>query len=174
MKYTKFIILPLVIIMFGFTIGCERDDICPASTSTTPSLVIETYDNIITENKKSVFKLRIQGINNEAVLEGYNVVTKDEIILPLRTDTTATQYRLYKEYVFVNDSTPPEGNEDIITIRYKTEEVYVSKACGYKMVFKNISLTIEDDGDNWILSREAINDNQSVEDETATHFNIFH
>ena len=41
-------------------------------------------------------------------------------------------------------------------------------------IFKNVTLTIVQDGDNWMLSREPLTDNQSVEDETTTHFNISH
>ena len=67
-----------------------------------------------------------------------------------------------------------DGNEDIITINYSTEQVYVSRACGYKTIFKNVTLTINNDGDNWIQSKESINDNQSVEDEKAAHFKLFH
>ena len=50
----------------------------------------------------------------------------------------------------------------------------MSRACGYKTIFKNVTLTIEPDSDNWIKSRQPLNDNQSVEDEKETHFNIFH
>jgi hypothetical protein len=143
-------------------------------------LIIEFYDSANTENTKFVPLIRVQGVNNDAVLEGYNGVNKDELLLPLRTDTTATQYRLRKDYTNNNAGTPddpsddfPNGNEDIITINYTTEQVFVSRACGYKTVFKNISLTIEPDSNNWILSRQSVTDNQSVEDETAAHFYLF-
>lgn len=164
-----------------FVISCERDDICPASTPTTPKLIIEAYDAAVPENRKNIFGLRIQGIGNENVLEGYNIITEDDIVLPLRTDATTTQYSLRKDTTINNNGTPEdtsddffEGNEDIITITYTTEQVYVSRACGYKTIFNNVSFTIEPDGDNWILSRLATNDNQSVENETAAHFNIYH
>lgn len=171
-------IIPASIVM---TISCERDDICPDATPTTPSLILRAYDFSNQENRKNVFGLRIQGINNNDVLTGYNIVTTDSIVLPLRTDTIATQFKLHKEYTFDDNGTPEDtsddiygGNEDIITIKYATEQVFVSRACGYKTIFKNVTLTIVPDSNNWIKSRQSANDNQSVEDETAAHFNIYH
>lgn len=165
-------------ILFGIitilSMGCEPDDICPESTPTTPSLIIRFYDISIPENKKKVFKFRAQGVGNDNPLTDYNVVSTDSIVLPLKTIGNSTQYKLHKDYEFVDDATPPKGNEDIITINYSTEQVYVSRACGYKTIFKNVTLTIEPDDDNWIQSKESLTDNQSVEDETAAHFKLFH
>ena len=181
MKYFKFLFLLAIVLMIVISSSCERDDICPDATPTTPSLILRAYDFSNQENRKNIFGLRVQGINNNNVLTNYNIVTSDSIVLPLRTDTIATQYRLHKEYTFDDNNTPDDtsddiygGNEDIITVRYATEQVFVSRACGYKTIFKNVTLTIVQDGNNWILSRQSANDNQSVEDETAAHFNIYH
>jgi hypothetical protein len=173
-----------LLIIFLFTIGaiisCERDDICPAATPTTPKLIVQFYDRVDTETIKFVPQIRVQGVNNNNVLEGYNAVNVQKLELPLRTDTTATQYRLRRNYSNNNNGTPddpsddfPNGNEDIITIKYITEQVFVSRACGYKTIFKNVTLTIEPDSDNWIASRQSVTDNQSVEDETTAHFYLF-
>jgi len=168
----------LLAIFFGiittFSMGCEPDDICPESTPTTPNLIIRFYDISNQESKKNVFGLRVQGVGNDNPLTNYNVVNTDSIVLPLKTEGNSTAYALHKEYEYVDDVTPPKGNEDIITINYSTEQVYVSRACGYKTVFKNVTLTINNDSDNWIQSKESLNDNQSVEDETAAHFKLYH
>ncbi|ALJ03684.1 hypothetical protein APS56_00315 [Pseudalgibacter alginicilyticus] len=180
MKYLKSLSIAALFTIALFT-SCERDDICPASTPTTPRLIIEAYDAAVQENSKNIFGLVVLGVDNDEVLDGYSVVSTDELILPLRTDTTTTQYSLISGYSYDDNDTPDdtsddiiEGNEDIITISYTTEQVYVSRACGYKTIFNNVSFTIEDDGDNWILSRSALIDNQTIEDETAAHYNIFH
>ena len=55
---------------------------------------------------------------------------------------------------------------------YKFDTKVILKV--FKTIFKNVTLTIVQDGDNWMLSREPLTDNQSVEDETTTHFNISH
>tara|TARA_R110002049_G_scaffold309298_2_gene520498 strand:- start:20746 stop:21291 length:546 start_codon:yes stop_codon:yes gene_type:complete len=181
MKYLKPLLIATFFLVAFFVISCERDDICPESTQTTPKLVIQAYDAAVQENRKNIFGLRIQGIDNDNVLEGYNIITEDDLVLPLRTDATTTQYSLRKDTSINNNGTPEDasddffnGNEDIITITYTTEQVYVSRACGYKTIFNNVSLTIEPDSDNWILSRQTTSDNQTLENEQAALFNIYH
>jgi len=171
MKHYKILALFFGIITI-FSMGCDSDDICAASTPTTPNLIIRFYDILNQDSKKNVFNLKVQGIGNDNPLTEYNVVTTDSIVLPLKTNAATTQYSLHKEYSNVDGVI--DGNEDIITINYSTEQVYVSRACGYKTIFKNVTLTINNDGDNWIQSKESINDNQSVEDEKAAHFKLFH
>mgnify|MGYP001824857523 CR=1 FL=1 len=173
-------ILALLLLLLAFN-SCERDDICADTTQTTPSLIIRFYDISNQESNKNVFGLRVQGVGIDDVLEDYNVVTTDSIVLPLKTTETSTQFKLHQEYVYDNNGTPDDtsddiisGNEDIITIAYATEEIYVSRACGFKTVFKNVTVNVEDDGDKWIQIIQSVNDNQSVEDETAAHFKIFH
>jgi hypothetical protein len=101
--------------------------------------------------------------------------------LPLKTDANNTQFILVKEASIDDNGTPDDstddiiiGNYDTISINYSRTNIFVSRACGYKTIFENVTLTIVDDGDNWILSQQPLNPNQSVEDETTAHFNIFH
>ncbi|WP_141675453.1 DUF6452 family protein [Formosa haliotis] len=172
----------LVFIALCF-MGCERDDICSNETPTTPSLIIRFYDvtNPNTDVLKSVTNLRVQGVGNDEVLPGYNVVATDSIAIPLKTTDTITQYKLHEEYVVNDNGTPDDtsddyvtGNEDIITITYDREDVYVSRACGYKTVYRNVSINVEPDDDNWIQLVRSVNDNQSVEDENEEHFKLYH
>ncbi|MFG6686137.1 DUF6452 family protein [Mariniflexile sp. HNIBRBA6329] len=180
MKRTSLLLLLLTFVGIGITIGCEPDDICSASTPTTPSLIIDTYDVDNPDNKKAVTKLLIGGIGNDFTLTN-GIVSATQIVLPLKTDANTTQYAFIKDAFVNNNGTPDDtsddyydGNTDIVTINYSREEVYVSRACGYKTIYRNVTFTIEPDSDNWIKSRQPLNDNQSVEDETETHYNIFH
>lgn len=188
MKYFKFIISLTIILAISFTTSCERDDICPASTPTTPRLIIDFFDLSNQENSKNVFGIVVKGVDNDQVLEDFAVVNTAKLILPLKTENTetgelasSTQYTLYERSSIDDNETPNDttddiitGNPDVITINYNIELVFVSRACGFKTVFNNVTITIEDDGNNWIKSKQSINDNQSVEDETTTHFNFFH
>lgn len=171
----------VLILVFATIISCEKDDLCSEDTSTTPRLIIEFYDISNQESSKNVFSFRAQGIGNENALEDYNIITTNDVFLPLKTSETVTQYKLHKNYNVDDNGTPDDetddiigGNEDIITIAYDTEEVYVSRACGYKTIFKNITIDVEDDGNQWILLTQTVNDNQSVENETEAHFKFFH
>ncbi|WP_242205336.1 DUF6452 family protein [Aestuariivivens insulae] len=178
----KKISLLILVVLLTSHFSCERDDICPETTSTTPRLIIDLYDFSNQEEKKNVIDFRVQGVDNDEVLPDYNVIkATNNIILPLRTDTNKTEYMLHIDYAVNDNGTPDntdddftEGNQDIISINYTTEEVYVSRACGYKTIFKNVTLSIVSDNDNWIKLKESVTENQSVEDETTTHFNLYH
>jgi len=180
MKYYKVLIIPILLIAM-LSISCERDDICPDATPTTPRLIIDLLDALNPDTKKNVFDLVVIGVDNDDFLPDYIFQDTDDLILPLRTDDNTTEYILIKE-ASVNDNGTPndntddfvDGNQDRITLNYSREEVFVSRACGFKTIFKNVSLSIVQDGDSWMLSREPLTDNQSVEDETTTHFNISH
>lgn len=181
MKKISLLLIVIAFIGIGINLSCEADDICPESTPTTPSLIMEAYDTTITENKKNIPNLLVAGVDNENVLPGYGIVSAPKIILPLKTDANTTQYVLIRNAAINNNSTPDDtsddtidGNYDTITINYTREEVYVSRACGYKTIYKNVTVTIEPDTDNWIKSIIPVNENQSIEDETETHFNIYH
>ncbi|WP_346881446.1 DUF6452 family protein [uncultured Algibacter sp.] len=180
MKYLKIIIIPILFIAM-LALSCERDDICASSTPTTPSLIIDLLDNANPDNQKSVVGLLVVGVDNDFILPGFNIATVNQLILPLRTDADTTQFRLIKEASINDNSTPDDdnddfidGNEDIITINYTRREVYVSRACGFKTIFENVTLDIEEDSENWMLSTQSLTRNRSIEDETTAHFSISH
>ncbi|WNH12036.1 DUF6452 family protein [Thalassobellus suaedae] len=175
----KISLLVIIIITTIAYISCERDDICPENTPTTPNLIVNIYNAENIENKKNATNLLIIGVNNEEALGIYT--STNNIVLPLNTNEDTTQYILHNNYKVNNNGTPDdpsddyaEGNQDIITINYTREDVYVSRACGYKTVFKNVTFNIEPDTDNWIESSQPTNDNQSVEDEEEAHYIIFY
>lgn len=181
MKKISLLLILMTFIGVIINLSCEADDICPESTPTTPSLIIEAYDTTNSENKKNIPNLLVAGVDNDFVLPKYGIVSTSEIVLPLKTDANSTQYVFVKDAKINNNGTPDDtsddfitGNEDIVTINYTREEVYVSRACGYKTIYKNVTVTIEPDADNWIKSVIPVNENQTVEDETETHFNIYH
>ncbi len=185
MKYLKLIFIPVLLFIIGVTISCERDDICPDSTPTTPKLIIDLYDFENSENLKNAANLVVAGVTNtdeRIILPDYNFVTSSDLILPLKTTEDMTQYVVVKD-ASVNDNDTPDdltddfvdGNFDTITITYDRREVYVSRACGFKTIFENVEVIIEDDGNKWLLGTpENLTDNEPIENEDATHFNLFH
>ncbi|WP_298494896.1 DUF6452 family protein [uncultured Algibacter sp.] len=177
----KKISLLIIILVIVGNYSCERDDICPDSTPTTPRLIIDFLDATDPDVFKNVFDLVVIGVDNDDYLSDYIFTDTDDVVLPLKTTDNTTEYILVSGASVNNNDTPDDtsddfidGNQDRIVINYSREQVFVSRACGFKTIFKNVTLTIVDDGDNWMLSREPLTDNQSVEDETTTHFNISH
>jgi len=171
MKKTSILILLILLAVFA----CEKDDICSEATATTPQLVVRFYDALIPEDTKSVSGLFVYGINdaNEAVFfKNITVGTKDSIAIPLRTDSDMTKLVFHKDLVDRDDLLV--GNADILDINYIREDVYVSRACGYKATFTNLSATVTTDADNWISSINIIAENNTIDNENAAHINIYH
>ncbi|WP_055445625.1 DUF6452 family protein [Lacinutrix mariniflava] len=171
MKKTATLLLLFVCIAFS----CEKDDICPEDTPTTPSLIVEFRDFTLIDNTKSVTGLRIEDfVDSTHVLGDHSSTSEVQMILPLKTDALETKYKVYRDYVDTDGVIT--GNPDVITITYETKEVYVSRACGYKIIFENVLLTItpETTSDNWMLFAAPENDNQSVINEDEIHYTIRH
>jgi len=164
----------ILILVMMLSFGCEKDDICSAATGTTPKLILRFYDISDEEETKSVPNLLVYGVNDvdEIVLFdhiGLTAANKDSIAIPLRTDGSATRFVLHRD--FENDDFNT-GNFDIITANYIYEEVYVSRACGYKTIYNELALDLATDTENWVINSEIIN--TTVENETTAHVKIFH
>lgn len=181
MNKNLFLLLLIASVVFH---GCERDDICPESTPTTPRLIIEFFDVANPETLKSVDDLVIIGEGQTEPLEyenGSTISTPTSISLPLRTTDDVTTYTLIKD-AFTNDNGTPDdtsddfldGNYDTLIIDYARKDVYVSRACGYKTIYENFGVDVEDDGDNWILTSLRVDGITTIENENQTHVNITH
>lgn len=176
--------LRLLVVFFiaTITISCERDDICAETTATTPKLILRLYDITSQEDTKNVNGLKVTGFgdnNEELEISDLNVVNTDSINLPLRTDADVTKFTFHKEYAVDDNDTPDDvsddfetGNPDIVTIQCVREDIFVSRACGYKTIFKELIISVEDDGDKWIINSDIIN--SIVENENSAHVKIFH
>lgn len=160
-----------ILLLFTAFYSCERDDICPESTPTTPHLVIRFYAIDEQSETKRVVDLQIQGVDNEELFQ--SATSTDSVAIPLNTNDVVTKFKLHKEYVEDDNGIISGGNEDIISITYNPKEVYVSRACGYKTIFENVEISIESDGDDWIELYQYESP-LTVEDETAAHVQIFH
>ena len=125
----KHLFLLLIVLL---QISCEKDDVCPATTQTTPRIVIEFYDIAAPDEIKAVPGLFAIGLDtnaNEVPIHNELVSTRSSIALPLQNNSSQTQFKLYESYNNVDSVI--SGNPDTITITYEIETVYVSRACGY-------------------------------------------
>ena len=64
------------------------------------------------------------------------------------------------------------GNRDTIKITYNTENVYVSRACGYKTNFEILTFSIAEDSDQWMRNSDIII--YDITNENEIHVEIFH
>lgn len=148
------------------TASCEPDDICASSTPTTPKLVIRFYDSSNPNEFKVVENLAIQGVGNELI---YSVSSTDSIAIPLKSQDTTTSYLLTKNY---SDPATEDSNTDQINLVYTTEQIYVSRACGFKVQYKLNQPALETDSNGWIQTIEI--PSSLIENETKAHVKIYH
>ncbi|WP_395044302.1 DUF6452 family protein [Flavobacterium sp.] len=174
-------ILLIILIAFSFS-GCEKDDICDAATSTTPRLVIEFYDFANPSVLKSVVNLRVtaNGLTESLTFNDGFPTTNPErylfdgskVFIPLKTTDDVTKY----SFVLNSGATIGE-NTDLFEINYTRQEIYVSRACGFKTVFSLNSTNpiIYSDATTldglWIKDLDIVKTNLNNENET--HVKIY-
>ena len=141
--------------------SCEKDDFCIEPI--TPNMVIRFYNATNITQTKPVVNL---SVNPEGFDELYSNANLDSILIPL--DVTSNQ-------IIYNLSS--ESNIDVITINYDVEEVFVSRSCGFKAIFNNVSVT-SDVSNDWIIGLTENLENTitipTIDNETAAHVKIFH
>ena len=135
----KKILIFLLIATFSFS-SCEKDDICDANTPTTPRLVFEFYDISNPSVLKNVTNLKVIGdgmtdgivFNESASGDSKYLTNGSKISIPLKTDINTTTYRF-----ILNSGNPNPTLVDIdeVTFNYTRNDVFVSRACGFKVLF---------------------------------------
>ena len=156
-------------------LGCQRDDICPAATQTTPLMVVRFYDAEERDDPASPTNLSIRSTVNDSIKTLYQRIDLDSIVIPLRTDQNTTTYTFT---IFDSEEEEDEDEEftsdtDALTFTYGTEEIYVNRACAYKVTYNSLKLTIEGGEDGqWIDS--YIIEEPNIENETQAHISIFY
>ena len=122
----KKIVALLLFVILSFS-SCEKDDIC--TDETTPRLVLEFYDISNPTNLKTVLNLKIKGIGATEDLGTFNNVSKVELPLDITQDTT-------KYSLILNSTSLTLDDEDLLQFNYSRQNVFVSRACGYKTLFE--------------------------------------
>lgn len=144
--------------------SCQRDDLCPASTQTTPRLVIDFQDFEDPGRLKAVADLVVIASGMEDTLLG--PVNTNSISLPLKTNQNTT------DYLLIRNAGSPQENIDTIRFSYQADLEYLNRACGYKVNYSDMQAILLNDQDTWILSYNQFEDN--IENEEETHFSFNH
>lgn len=174
----KILLLLLVTISLS---SCEKDDIC--TDDTTPRLVLEFYDISNPSNLKSVVNLKVKAVGaadflvfNTALAEtdpARYLSNGNKVELPLDIIQDTSKYSLV-----LNSTSSTGANEDFLQFNYTRQNVFVSRACGYKTFFElNPSPTgviktdaVTPDG-FWIQDINILTTN--IETENETHIKIY-
>lgn len=170
----------LLIATFSFS-SCEKDDICDANTPTTPRLVIEFYDITNPSVLKNVTNLKVIGegmtegivFNPSATGDSQYLVNGSSISIPLKTDADTTTYS------FILNSGNPNPiliDTDKVTFNYTRNDVFVSRACGFKtlFVFDPTNATVHTAEPNTKLKWMYISvEKSNIANENETHIKVF-
>lgn len=171
----RYIILVLLsVLCFGTLSRCEKDDICDANTATTPKMVIDFYEYLNPSVSKSLYKLEIFDVEtpeNILIFEGTS-----QALLPLKTDADISRYVFRLSYININQTII---NEDLLEVRYTKEDIYISRACGYKANFSltapeplNPNPKATDSGSDELWIKEMIVRQSVITNENETHLDI--
>ena len=175
MKKIVFITLSLLLSLSFW--NCEKDDICAEGTPVTPRLIIEFYDAANPTVLKNVTNLRVQGLgaanplvfneNFEETNPRRFLTNGNKIAIPLKTFTNIS------EFDFILNSGDISENTDAITFTYDKDEIYISRACGYKTIFTltENNPTIFPVSGYWIQNIEVVQPN--IETENEVHVKIY-
>ena len=131
-------ILALLLLVVLSLSSCEKDDIC--AEETTPRLVLEFYDISNPSTLRNVVNLKVKAdgaadyIVFNTSLANTNPIrylfNGNKLKLPIDITQDTTKYSL----ILSSTSTTP--NEDFLQFNYSRQNVFVSRACGYKTIFE--------------------------------------
>jgi len=176
----KKILLLIIALALSFS-SCEKDDICDANTPTTPRLVISFYDFLNPSVLKNVTNLKVVG---EGMIEGivFNTGTGNDryltngntISIPLKTVGTSSSFSFTLNS---GNTNPALVNVDNIKFDYTTQELFVSRACGYKTLFTLDPIKPYTHTDAAVADKKWIAyisvEKSNLENENETHIKIF-
>ncbi len=170
MKIKNIYIILVSVFMTFF--ACEKDNICIEDT--TPYLIIRFYDDDSPQFTKDVVNIKVELEGIEGFYEGGTTITQltDSIAIPIKVTEDLTKFKLTVSK-FDEDENLVE-NQDSFELYYDREDIYVSRSCGYKTVYKDASINLEDDDDNWIKIIETTENPLNITDQTSAHVKIYH
>lgn len=161
--------LVLIFVLSTLFSSCEKDDICDAATETTPMLIIEFYDVQRPTVLKNVTNLEVKEIGSTAVIPFTN---SSKIELPLKTNDNFTKYSFK-----LSSTSVTSVNEDFVQFSYTRQNIFVSRACGYKTIYNLSAInpylktdSVIPDG-FWIQNLTVITSNIITKNET--HIKIY-
>ncbi|MFL9843416.1 DUF6452 family protein [Flavobacterium rhizosphaerae] len=121
----------LLVLASCYLLSCEKDDICPEGTVTTPSMVIEIFNAENRSVARAVDSLRLFIEGREDTIR---LGSTSKFRLPLLVDAENVKWGL-------KQGTRVTGNHyiyniDYLEFTYTKEEEYINRACGFKDSFR--------------------------------------
>lgn len=145
----------LFIVSIIIIAACEKDDFC-VKNPITPNLVLRFYDTNNRETLKSVSSFYVWAEGKDTI---FNNASIDSLYIPLNSLATETVYNFSKNNV-VNK----------FTIKYTPQAAYVSRSCGYRILFNEVSFS----SDNSWITDFTPSTLTTIDHQNSAHVQIFH
>lgn len=138
--------------------SCEPDDVCNVENPSTPQLVFRLYDANQPSQLKSVDTLRVKDTDKESILQ---LINTDSIALPFQINAN----KMNLDFLVTG------GISDELLIDYQTQDMYLSRACGFQSTFIINEIEISTNK-SWINTIEIVTNEILVD--TLAHVKIYH
>ncbi|MFA5620358.1 MAG: DUF6452 family protein [Weeksellaceae bacterium] len=155
----KFLTILSVITVGYLAVSCEDDDICVEGS--TPNLTVVFRNNLNAANQADTLTIYASAnpdFNQQILI--YEKVFSDSLKLPLGG--------LNDQETYFSIQRRSNSTADILTVSYNTQSEYVSKACGFRIVYENLNYQSTQHYIEYLIPSE----NQDLKDETATNLRI--
>lgn len=158
----------LVLLALISLTNCEKDDICVDGD--TPLLVIRFLDADNPTEFQDVSGLEVRGLlSDNTALDVIANASADSIAIPLRIGESGTTFILSQNPTPTDETTV---NIDTLRFNYETNEVFISRACGFVANYTGLEDELTADGANWIQNIEIVT--PLIENSASAHVQIFH
>lgn len=155
----KFALIGSVILGGLFSFSCEEDDVCVGDG--TPNLTVVFRDILNQNNLKDT--LTIYRANNPDFIDQalvYDKVFSDSLKLPLGgLNQTQTYFKIQRR---------SNSNFDVLTVGHQTQSEFVSKACGFRIIYDELSYQATQNHFQYIIPVES----NQLKDESETNLYI--
>lgn len=164
-----------IVFILGFTFvftNCEKDDICDPSLVTTPRIIIEFFSQQNPSVPRIVTNLTVIAPEFVGLLlpEPMVFTNTNRVEIPLKTFQNSTTF----EFTINSNATDGTKNKDIVHFNYTTQDIYVSRACGFKTNYdlsQNLGVVVDPDTENWIKNKTIVK--TKIESENDVHIKLF-
>ena len=151
--------------------SCENDDICDDSV-VTPRLIVRVYDKDTPARTKTVNSLLVVGNNQNTPTQP--IATTDSLVLPLKLSSGESSFILVKDAAVDSLGRITRGSQVALKIQANASQLFANKGCGYKVVYDQISASIDSIAGNtrWIDRVQVMF--RKVEDEKKATIRIYY
>ncbi|MDC0177023.1 DUF6452 family protein [Polaribacter sp.] len=158
-------IFPIIFLSILIISACEKDDFC-VQNPITPNLILRFYEDANRENLKEVMRLSVWAEGKDTI-QSYKSIDTDSIAIPLNSVENKTIYHLKMNNI---DGVIANNQTATFTIEYLTKEEYVSRSCGFKIIFNEVDFS----SDNTWIKAFTPNTLTTIANQNAAHVQIFH